>query len=360
MKLTKTVIALALIAVVAVAGIIAYLAFTAPGPSCTSTWECAAPYPLQEGGVYGVAGQQCGANSTFVYCVGGVDANGGPRNEVYTAVVSASGNITGWTLEASGYPQAVTGQACVSSAGYLYCVGGIYNDAGDDLASSYFTRILPNDTLGVWQPSTPYPIPVDSEACVPWSSYIYCVAGNNETGGSVSNVAPSSSVWYAPLNSSGIGDWAKTTPYPAGIFVPSCYATGGYIYCFGGSDSNGDPLGTAYFAPLTAQGVGRWTVTTTYPVASTGQACAIVSGTIYCVGGETGGGQSPTFTDEVYYAVISSGGIGPWKQAANFPRTAGTECVSANGAMYCMGGFDESSTGEDSVVNYASLGSLSG
>lgn len=360
MKLSKTVKTLTVILIIGVASLLAYTLLSGPQPSCTTTWGCAASYPLQAGGIYGVAGQQCGSSSTFVYCIGGVAANGGPSSAVYAATFSASGNITAWSREPDGYPQNVTGQACADSSGYLYCVGGIYNDEGDDLASSYYASVSSNGTLGQWHPTTAYPIPIDSEACIAWASYIYCVAGNNETAGSVDNVAPSSSVWFAPLGSSGIGNWSETTPYPAGTYVPTCYGTGGYVYCLGGSDSNEDPLGTAYFAPLSAHGVGAWTVTTTYPVASTGQACAIASGYIYCVGGETGGGQSPTFSNEVYFATISSQGIGPWKQAPNFPQTAGTTCVSARGNLYCMGGFDESSVGVDDVVNYASLASLSG
>jgi len=357
-RFSKTLVVLVIIVVAAVAGVFAYSMLSAPQPSCTSTWRCAAPYPLLGGGAVGVAGQQCGANSTSVYCIGGVDASGGPRNEVYTADFSASGNITGWR-SLTAYPQDVSGQACASISGYLYCVGGIHDNVGDDLSASYFTKLFPNGSLGEWQATTPYPIPIDSESCVGWSLHIYCIEGNNETGGEVSNVAPSSSVWFAPVNSSGIGVWAKTTPYPPGIFVPSCYETGGFVYCLNGSDSNGDPLGTSYFAPLTPGGVGRWTLTMAYPVASVGPSCVIASGFIYCVGGETAGGQSPTFTNFVYFAQISSGGIGPWTQGASYPQDIGTSCVTAHGNVYCMGGFVESSPGLDGVVNYASLSSLS-
>ena len=359
-RFSKTLIVLVVIVVVAVAGIFAYSMLSAPQPSCTSTWKCAAPYPLQGGGAVGVAGQQCRANSTNVYCIGGVDASGGPRNDVYTADVSASGNITGWRQSPATYPQKVSGQGCAANSGYLYCVGGIYDNAGDDLSASYYAKFLSNGSLGAWQSTTPYPIPIDSESCVGWSSHIYCIGGNNETGGAESNVASSSTVWFAPVNSSGIGEWARTTPYPSGIYVPTCYASGGFAYCINGSDSNRDPLGTAYFAPLTVDGVGPWTPTNAYPVASVGPSCIIVSGNIYCVGGETAGGQSPTFTNFVYFARISSGGIGPWTEGTSYPRNVATSCVTAQGDIYCVGGFDESSSGLDGIVNYASLSSISG
>ena len=299
------------------------------------------------------------ADSANVYCVGGVDSSGAPRNDVYTATLSPAGNITGWRLSPTAYPQSVTGQSCAASAGYLYCVGGIYDKAGDDLTASYFARIFANGSLGGWQPTTPYPIPVDSESCVAASSHIYCVGGNNETGGTESGVAPSSSVWFASLNSSGIGGWVKTTAYPSGIYVPACFGKSGYVYCLGGSDSNGDPQGTAYFAQLTAEGVAKWVLTTSYPVASVGTSCVLASGLVYCVGGETAGGQSPAFTNVVFYASVSSSGLGVWKQGQSYPRNVATSCVAAQGNAYCVGGFDAGSLGLDGIVNYASLSSIS-
>jgi len=359
-KFSKTLILLIVIAAVAVAGIFAYSLLSAPQPICTAIWECGAPYPLHGGGAIGVAGQPCGANSTNIYCIGGLDASGGPRNYVYTATISASGNITGWRQNFSSYPQNVTGQACAAISGYIYCVGGIHDSSEDDLSASYYAKLLSNGSIGAWESTTPYPIPIDSESCVGWSLRLYCIGGNNETVGSQSNFAPSSSVWFAPVNSSGIGGWARTTPYPSGIYVPSCYAAGGFAYCLNGSDSNGDPLGTAYFAPLMAGGLGRWALTTAYPVASVGPSCVIASGHIYCVGGETAGGQSPTFTNFVYFAQISSSGIGLWTQGVSYPRNVGTSCVTLQENIYCVGGFDESSPGLESTVNYATLSSISG
>jgi hypothetical protein len=62
----------------------------------------------------------------------------------------------------------------------------------------------------------------------------------------------------------------------------------------------------------------------------------------------------------VYYAPISSAGIGSWKQSSSYPLSIETTCVVTSGNMYCIGGFDSSSAGESSSVSYASLTSLSG
>jgi hypothetical protein len=352
---------LVVVIVVAVVGFIAYAALTGPGPACTSTWNCGAGYPIEVGGTYGIAGQQCVGNATYIDCIGGQDVNTGPRNEVYSATFSASGNVTDWTASPNAYPQYINGESCVTYSGYLYCVGGSYNDALDDVASSYYASLSSSGAIGTWKSTTKFPIYIDTESCVASSSTIYCIGGNNETDGTNADSAPSNSVWFAPLSPSGIGNWTLTTPYPANDYFPDCFAASGYVYCIGGADSNGNSLTTSYFAPLTTSGVGPWSQTTPYPVAATGQACAISAGVIYCVGGETAEGSSTssaTYTNAVYYAPISSGGIGAWKQAPNYPNSVGTDCAISSGYLYCVGGFNSSS--ESNIVNYASLTSLTG
>ncbi len=357
MKFSRTLVILVVVIIIAAAGLIAYSLLQQPASPCTVTWKCGASYPVQVGGTFGIAGEQCVVNSSNVYCIGGVDPNGGPRSDVYAGSISASGNITGWTQEAASYPQDVSGASCVGSGAYVYCVGGIHDDAGDDIASSYYAQVTASG-LAAWQSTTPYPIPVDSESCVASESHIFCIAGNNQTGGTNANSVQSNSVWFAGLYPAGIGNWSKTTPYPSSIFDPTCVAAGADAYCLGGSDSNGNPLGTTYYAALTVAGVGEWIQTTAYPLSIVGAACSASSGYIYCVGGETSGGQPPSFASGVYYAQASAGGLGSWKEGPAFPNTVGTSCVATSGYVYCVGGFDESSVGVNDVVNYASLASL--
>lgn len=359
MRISTILIVFVVIVLIAVGIVYAVSVLTASPSLCTSTWKCASGYPLAVGGTRAIAGQQCVGNPTSVYCVGGEDANGGPRNEVYYASpTSPSGNITGWTLSPNPYPQDINGESCVLSSGSIYCVGGMYNDNGDDVAASYFSRVSASGSPGNFSSTTPFPVPVDSQSCVASLSYVYCVGGVNETDGSNADATPTNSVWYAPLSSSGIGEWSPTTPYPANVDFQTCYALGGDIYCLGGADSNGNSVGTTYYATLSSSGVGAWTSTTTYPVAGSGPACVVSSGEILCIGGETAGGSNPTYTNAVYYAPISSTGIGTWKQSPSYPVGVGTNCVALSGYAYCIGGFDQSSVGENNFVEFASLASL--
>jgi hypothetical protein len=360
LRISKLVIVAVAILVIIVVALVAFMALQGSGPPCTSTWNCAAGYPVQVSGSVAIAGQQCVNSLTEVVCIGGQDANGGPRNEVYTAAFSSSGNITAWTLDSNHYPRVINGQSCVLSGGYVYCVGGSYNANPDDVNSSYYAPLGARGIVGTWTSTTGFPIPADTESCVASSSYIYCVGGYNETDGTSVDFAPSNAVWFAKLSGLGISTWMKTTPYPTNFYIPTCVAGGGFVYCMAGIDENGNSVGATFFAALSASGVGAWTGTTAYPLPASGLDCVLPSTTIYCIGGVTAGGANPTFTSAVYSAQLSSSGISSWKSGPDYPLSVSTDCFSLSGNVYCVGGFDGSTLQENNAVKYAALASLSG
>jgi hypothetical protein len=61
-------------------------------------------------------------------------------------------------------------------------------------------------------------------------------------------------------------------------------------------------------------------------------------GYVYCVGGV----GSSSYINTVYYATVSSGGIGTWTKAGNYAQSVFTDCVISSGYMYCVGGADSS------------------
>jgi hypothetical protein len=350
-------IALVIVAIVGIAGISVFALLQGNSPSCTPTWSCAAGYPVQVAGTSGVGGTQCLSDGTSLYCIGGVDTDGLPHSDVYSSSVSAGGNITAWTQGANSYPQEVSGESCVLSSGYVYCTGGFHDASADDTSSSYYAQIE-GGQVGAWYYTTQYPVPVDSMSCVTSSSFIYCIGGNNETDGTNGTVQPSDSAWFAALSPEGIGPWNLTTSYPAGTFLPSCAAALGKVYCVGGVDANSNPLDNTFYASLTPSGIGQWIPTTNYPLPSTGEACAIAAGYVYCLGGATTGGQTISYTDADYFAPISSSGVGQWSEGPSYPEPIQTSCAILSGRIYCVGGFDESAAGVTVSVKFASLASF--
>lgn len=331
-KLPRKVIIAMAVALVILVGANFYLDYSTV--SSTGPWVSTTAYPLQTGGVAGVLGQSCVASSGTVYCIGGEDANSAPHDSVYYAPISSSG-IGNWTLDQYSYPKNIMFTSCLASSGYVYCVGGTDEATGNDTTSTYFAPVL-SDGLGNWTATSPYPIAVDSESCVPASGYVFCMGGENETSGLSSSATDTASVWYATLSSSGIGTWSRTTAYPSGTFFPDCVGLGGYIYCVGGEDLSSDVLSSAYFASVSPEGLGPWTATSSYPIQDTAQSCSVAGTVIYCVGGLTTGGNP---ANEVYYAGLTPSGIGGWQTGGSYPQSLSTSCVSSSTYVYCVGGY---------------------
>jgi hypothetical protein len=346
------------ISAIVLVGILALLVYTqTSGPATTGPWVGSTAYPLQAGGNYGVVAQACVSDAGFVYCVGGSDYSGSTSNQAYSSILSGSG-VGNWTSARSHYPLAVAGLACVTSSGFLYCVGGVMDNTGDDTAASYFAP-LSSQTIDSWSRTTSFPFPVDSLSCVSSLAYIYCLGGTSQASGTNATSDLTTLAWYASLSSAGIGAWNHTTSYPQGDFLPTCATSDGYIYCVGGVTRNPDAhggvnyfalsgtMGKANYASLSSTGIGLWTATTDYPIQVAFPSCSASSGYIYCVGGEQSGGAT---ANGVYSAPVSSSGVGPWHRASDYPAGIITNCVNSGNYLYCLGGY-ESDTCLASVTN---------
>jgi hypothetical protein len=292
-----------------------------------------------------VAHGSCATYSGYIYCVGG-GTGLGSTPAVYFAPVSSSG-VGAWT-STTRYPTTENYQSCATYSGYIYCVGG-YIGGGNVLSAVYFAPIS-SSGVDAWKSTTRYPTTIDYQSCVIYSGYIYCVGGS-----APSTPSGFGGAYFAPVSSSGVGAWTSTTSYPTKIEYQSCATDSGYIYCVGGFTGS-TPLNTtstssAYFAPVSSSGVGAWTSTTSYPAVVTAQSCATYSGYIYCVGGYVG----------AYFAPVSSSGVGTWTSTASYFATTysedveGQSCATDSGYIYCVGGQPVSSTGYTSAVYYADL-----
>ncbi len=256
----------------------------------------------------------------------GGSTGGGIADAVYYAQVSSSGVGT-WALAVNSYPTAIEYQSCAISSGYIYCVGGWTGSAATDAV--YYAAVS-STGVGKWT-STPnnYPANIEYQSCAISSGYIYCVGG--WTGSTATNA-----VYYAQVSSSGVGPWALAThSYPSGIYGQSCATYSDYMYCVGGF--NGSIVTDAvYFALVSSSGVGPWTLATNnYPTNVEDQSCAISSGYIYCVAGFNG----DIIADAVYYATVSPSGVGPWSSTTVYPvDTYYLSCAISSSYVYCVGG----------------------
>lgn len=249
------------------------------GAASFGQWTSTTSYPIH------VAGDSCVTYSDYMYCVGGFDANGDDYDASYYAQLSPSG-VGSWSA-ATPYPEKVDSATCFTEAATIYCVGG--ENATRVLSNVYTTSVSPSG-LGKWSSAAAYPHDIASASCVVDSGYVYCVGGFNMLGES------SSSTYYASV-SSGISAWMSTTPYPFNIFTVPCVTQANYIYCVAGEQENtvgatgantNFPTDQVYYAPLSSSGIGSWSVSSAYPQALASPSCVAYSNDVYCVGGYGG------------------------------------------------------------------------
>jgi hypothetical protein len=306
------------------------------GSPALNPWTPGADYPTNATG-------SCVTSGGYVYCVGG------GTDAAYYAAISSSGVET-WTATTS-YPTDITGQSCVASSAYIYCVSGIDGTQGPRPTSAvYYAPLSNSGGIGEWTKTTDYPAGVIALSCAESGGYVYCVGGAATVGALESNAT-----YFAPLSSTGLGTWEATTSYPSTIDDESCAASGGFIYCIAGYTALGPrAVNTTYYAPVSSSGIGAWTAGTSFPTSDYGALCVTLGGFVYCVGGIAGLGDA---TDAVYYAPLSpSGGIGAWSTGESYPTGIITSCVATGNVIACVSGSTSAGVeGRTSAVYYTTV-----
>jgi hypothetical protein len=268
-------------------------------------WQSTTNYPITD------YWHNCQSYKGYIYCVAG---SGGSSQNVYYAPISSTGVGT-WSSTAT-YPLVDYSQGCTITNSVIVCVGG-----SSGIKNVYYAPVS-STGLGTWSSTTNYKVTVSAFSCVSAFNTIYCVGGANNGA---------ATVYWSPVSSTGVGTWSKSTSYPMSIQSEACVAYSNNIYCVAGYSSS--YVNNVYWAPLSSTGVGTWSSTTGYPIAMYKQSCAVYSNTIYgntiyCVTGNTG-----SSVQNVYYAPISSTGVGTWSSVVSYPLAednGGGQCVATN------------------------------
>ena len=86
-----------------------------------------------------------------------------------------------------------------------------------------------------------------------------------------------------------------------------------------------------------------WLSTNSYPTNVFTQSCFVYSSDIYCMGGfdySSSNGYDGSFLNSIYYApILGSGGLGAWVPTTSYPISVDwSPCTTAGGNVYCFGG----------------------
>jgi prepilin-type N-terminal cleavage/methylation domain-containing protein len=280
-------------------------------------------------------------NNGYIYTTGGLSA--ASTSSVFYAPINSDGSISNWTSTAA-LPSAIYGHSAVVSNGYIYTIGG-GGGSGVGIGSNvYFAPINATGSLGNWTSTTAIPDSgLSGRSAVTYNGYIYTTGGTDGSGNRTSTVL------YAPINSTGsIGNWTSTKALPSQLSGHSAVVYNGYIYTTAGS-SNGIETSAVYFAPINATGsLGNWTSTTALPTIFQFHSAVVNNGYIYTTGGDT-------YTSVFYAPINSTGSLGNWTSATALPNGLNAHsAVVNNGYIYTTGGLSGGSI--ISTVFYVHIG----
>lgn len=269
----------------------------------------------------------CSIYGTQLLCFGTSGASV-LRNRTFYSSLSGNWTNAAWYYS-TDYPVPLENSGCSIYQAIVYCVG---TSAPGHSQSAYYAPLILNAFTGStgpaqWTSTTSYPIPFAFGSCSIYNGYIYCI-GKDALNASSVTTAPA---YYAPVAYNGIGAWKNTTNYPSSFFDDSCSIYNGHIYCIGAS--------SAYYAPVSPKGIGAWKSTTSYPLTFSDSSCAIsnLTSDIYCVGT---GEQSASTAESAYYASISANGIGIWRTTTRYPvpMYSGSCEIPGSGGGFLGGG----------------------
>ncbi len=309
------------------------------------------------------AGQTCVSSNFYIICTGGevgVVNTSGVRN--VTDIVPTNATFYGRIYPGSAYYSGgelltrnasmlsgFTPSGCASwSQDFITCSGN-YTNGGTT------TNVTYNYTFGGWNAGQAYPLPSGYHvgACTSSYDHVYCIGGSGHISqlssyrsynSSYTNLTYSDAVFYASVNSSGMGQWRGTTPYPMGISGEGCAVYNGYVYCIGGGTTNNNNTDTAYYAKINADGsLGAWLRTTNYTYALTTLRCAADNGYVFCFGGASSLGAM--YHADRYAAITQNGGVAQWRNMSNYPMySLGLGCAPYGYMMFCTGPLTSSSS----------------
>jgi N-acetylneuraminic acid mutarotase len=278
----------------------------------------------------------------YVYVLGGYDGNG-PVNLVFSSQVDSNGNVGEWNGQGNTpLPIPLVGSSAIAHNGYIYIFGGGADNTDIGL-QTVFSAPISNGIVGPWTLlNSNLPISLLFQTAVESDGYVYVMGGISGPG----NAYPSDVVFSAQLNNDGtLGQWTtQANSLPSTSFLSSSVAYDGYIYFFGGENSQG-PTNAVYSAPITNGTVGAWSTTQSLPAPLWGSTSVLYNGKVYLLGG---GDDNSDYQNTVYSASLNSGEVSQWTNETNSLPQALTYSTStiASGYVYVIGG-----AGVDGISN---------
>ena len=313
------------------------------------------------------------AYNGYIYELGGCTTTC-PTAVVDYASINSDGTLGSWNATTS-LPTATNNITAVTDNGYIYNLGGCTagNPCSTDTATVDYIAVEPTGYLGNENTYGTYALQQtnDAAASVTYNGYIYELGGYNGSASTEVEYAQIGSEDGLVVQASCPSGWTRFTTndiwcYKAADLTATsrfsnAVAYNGYVYLFGGRFA-GNPSTTVYYAPINSNGsLGTWNTTASMGTATEFSTAAVYNGYIYEIGGYDGVGNSSVATVQ-YTSVTSTGTLNAWSTTSALQiATQYATTVVYNGYLYVIGGCTSSCgdpTGNGSkYVEYTALSS---
>lgn len=219
------------------------------GALANATWTSLTPLPVPRGFAAAVSANQFNSvvpGNGNLYVLGGLDGTGAATATVYFSSLKADGSLPAsgtagtWTTT-TALPQPLSSCSAVIFHGRIYVAGG--NDAtGTPVAKVYSAKINADGTLGTWQVLPDLPAALAHHQLVTSAGYLYVLGGTSAAVDPLSTTQSASSqsaIYYEPINirNGSLANAAWTTN-PSGLIKTvekhTAVVAGSYILVSGG------------------------------------------------------------------------------------------------------------------------------
>lgn len=313
----------------------------------------------------GAGSGACKQNQTQYYC-----------QEVSRATIDpATGTLT-WSGVYQYSAQGRSSLAAVVNNGYLYAIGGRFNNNSSETNEVDVAKINPDGTLGAFTTTQPMQIARSLNVnAYAWGGRIYAL------GGSGGSSAVTSTEFATPnsdgtIPASGTGSWAYTGgTNPTTAYNAQTVGWNGYMYRTGGRTAGGTGSTTTQIAKINGDGtITNWTNSSqNFVGVRFSHGSAAYNGYLYILGGcNNSAGCNSTFNSvlrDVQYAQINNGGsgvTGAWvDQGATGAGRIQLAGAAYNDFLYTVGGCTGNTSagamactnlGRQGDVRYAAIG----
>ena len=219
------------------------------GALANAAWTSLTPLPAPRGFAAAVSANQFNSvvpGNGNLYVLGGLDGAGSATSTVYFASLKADGSVpvaatTGTWATTTALPQPLSACSAVIFHGRIYVAGG--NDAtGTPVAKVYSAKINADGTLGTWLVLPDLPAALAHHQLVTSAGYLYVLGGTSAAVDPLTTTQSASSqsaIYYEPINirNGSLANAAWTTN-PSGLIKTvekhTAVVAGSYILVSGG------------------------------------------------------------------------------------------------------------------------------